>query len=260
MKYLQLIRVAPGAQPEPGDSDPQPWVDETTARGTRITGDRLRPPQDATTVRSRGHETIVTNGPFAEAREQIGGFDLLEAADMDAAVAVAAAHPVARFGSIEVRETWPFDVDDLDASAHGDVLADEPPAGWHRYLMIFGADAETERILAGAGDDSDGSDADGDAESSAMDWPALLAAWVEDGARRGANLDGARLRAPEETKTVRVREGRTLVVDGPFAEAREHVAGYNIIQAPSLDEAIAIAAAHPASHIGPIELRPLWPM
>lgn len=256
MKYLQLIRVAPGAQPEPGDTDPQPWVDETTARGMRVTGDRLRPAQDATTVRSRGHETIVTDGPFAEAREQIGGFDILEAPDMDAAVAVAAAHPVARFGSIEVRETWPFDVGDLDASTPGDVLADEPPTGWHRYLMIFGTDEETERILAGAGNDGDGAEADG----GAVDWQGQLAAWIEDGARRGTDLDGARLRPPEETKTVRVREGTTLVVDGPFAEAREHVAGYNIIQAPSLDEAIEIAAAHPGSHIGPIELRPLWPM
>lgn len=254
MKYLQLIRIAPGAQPEPGDTDPQPWVDETTARGTRVTGDRLRPAQDATTVRSRGHETIVTDGPFAEAREQIGGFDILEAADLDAAVAVAAAHPVARYGSIEVRETWPFDVGDLDASTPGDVLADEPPAGWHRYLMIFGADTETERILAGAGSDGPG------AGGGEVDWQAMLTTWIEDTARRGIDLDGARLRPPEETKTVRVRDGRTLVVDGPFAEAREHVAGYNIIQTPSLDEAIEIAAAHPGSHIGPIELRPLWPM
>ena len=253
MKYLQLIRVAPGTQPAPADTDPQPWVDETTARGTRVTGDRLRPAQDATTVRSRGHETIVTDGPFAEAREQIGGFDILEAPDMDAAVAVAAAHPVARFGSIEVRETWPFDFGDLDASTPGDVLADEPPAGWLRYLMIFGADEETERILAGATSES----GDGSGE---VNWQGQLTAWVEDTARRGIDLDGARLRPPEETKTVRVREGRLLVVDGPFAEAREHVAGYNIIQAPSLDEAIELAAAHPGSHIGPIELRPIWPM
>ncbi|MGV8978275.1 MAG: YciI family protein [Cellulomonas sp.] len=256
MKYLQLIRVAPGAQPEPSDTDPGPWVEETTAHGTRITGERLRPPQDATTVRSRGHETIVTDGPFAEAREQIGGFDILEADDMDAAIAVAAAHPVARFGSLELREIWPFGVDDLDASSPGDVLAVAPPAGWHRYLMIFGADEETERILAGEGNDEDTSGADG----GAMDWQAVLTAWVENGARRGTDVDGGRLRPPEETKTVRVREGRTLVVDGPFAEAREHVAGYNIIQAPSLDEAIEIAATHPGSHIGPIELRPLWPM
>jgi len=257
MKYLQLIRVAPGVQPEPGDTDPQPWVDETTARGTRITGDRLRPAQDATTVRSRGDETVVTDGPFAEAREQIGGFDILEAPDLDAAVAVAAAHPVARYGSIEVRETWPFGAGVLDALVSGDVLADEPPTGWLRYLMIFGTDAETERILAGAA--SEGGD-DSGADGGEAHWQALLRAWIEDGTRRGTELDGARLRPPEEAKTVRVRDGRTLVVDGPFAEAREHVAGYNIIQAPSLDEAIEIAAAHPGSHIGPIELRPLWPM
>ena len=219
MRYLQLVRVADGVAPTPDEADAEPWVEDTNRRGIRIWGDRLRPESDATTVRRRRGETIVTDGPFAEAREHIGGFDILEAADMDEAIAIAAAQPAA-----------------------------EPPAGWLRYVLLMGS----------ASDEVDMPDFDEPATQN--DWQGQLAAWIEDNTRRGTTVDGARLRPPEETKTVRVRDGKTLVVDGPFAEAREHVAGFDLIQAPSLDEAIEIAAAHPANQIGAIEIRPLWPM
>jgi hypothetical protein len=59
---------------------------------------------------------------------------------------------------------------------------------------------------------------------------------------------------------VRRRRGETIVTDGPFAEAREHIGGFDILEAADMDEAIAVAAAHPANQIGAIEIRPLWPM
>lgn len=108
MRYLMFVRVDPET-PDPGpDADPSAWVEDVEARGIRITGDRLRPAEEATAVQVRGGRTLITDGPFAEAREQIGGFDLLEAADLDEAIAVAAAHPAARFGTIELRAVWPF--------------------------------------------------------------------------------------------------------------------------------------------------------
>ncbi len=107
MRYLMLIRVDPEVQVE--DGDPTAWVEDVEARGIRVTGDRLRPVEETRSVRVRDGRTLVTDGPFAEAREQIGGFDLLEAADLDEALAVAAAHPAARFGTIELRAVWPFE-------------------------------------------------------------------------------------------------------------------------------------------------------
>lgn len=107
MKYLMLIRDMPN-DPTPGD-DPTAWVEETTARGVRLLGERLRPDADTTTVRVVDGEMLVTDGPFAEVREQIGGFDLIEVDSHDEAVAVAAAHPAARTGAIELRAFWPFD-------------------------------------------------------------------------------------------------------------------------------------------------------
>ena len=69
-----------------------------TRRGVRLQGDRLRPASDATTVRVRDGEVLIVDGPFAETKEQIAGFDILECADLDEAIEVAAKHPVARFG------------------------------------------------------------------------------------------------------------------------------------------------------------------
>jgi hypothetical protein len=72
-------------------------------------GDRLRPTTTATTVRVRDGKTLTTDGPFAETHEQLGGYYLIEAKDLDAALAIAARIPSARFGSIEVRPIWVYD-------------------------------------------------------------------------------------------------------------------------------------------------------
>src|SRR5947209_19136801 len=71
-------------------------------------GDRLQPTTTATTVRVRDGKALTTDGPFAETREQLGGYYLVEAKDLDAAIAIAARIPGARFGSIEVRPIWVY--------------------------------------------------------------------------------------------------------------------------------------------------------
>jgi hypothetical protein len=71
--------------------------------------DRLRPTTTATTVRVRDGKTLTTDGPFAETREQLGGYYLVEAKDLDEALAIAARIPSARIGSIEVRPIWVYD-------------------------------------------------------------------------------------------------------------------------------------------------------
>ena len=72
-------------------------------------GDRLQPTATATTVRVRDGKTLTTDGPFAETREQLGGFYLVEAKDLDEAIAIAAKVPTAKYGSIEVRPVWPME-------------------------------------------------------------------------------------------------------------------------------------------------------
>jgi hypothetical protein len=72
-------------------------------------GDRLQPTTTATTVRVRDGKTLTTDGPFAETREQLGGYYMIEAKDLDAAIAIAARIPSARLGSIEVRPIWVYE-------------------------------------------------------------------------------------------------------------------------------------------------------
>jgi hypothetical protein len=80
--------------------------EEMGTRGVLTGGERLRPTTDATTVRVRDGEVLTSDGPFAETKEQMGGFYLVECKDLDEAIEVAAKIPGARHGSIEVRPIW----------------------------------------------------------------------------------------------------------------------------------------------------------
>ena len=109
MRYMLLICDDPSAEAVPGEglgAKTEAWVQEMDGRGVRKAGDRLRPASDATTVRVRGDEVLLSDGPFAETKEQIAGYDLIECADLDEAIEVASKHPMAKHGLIEVRPFW----------------------------------------------------------------------------------------------------------------------------------------------------------
>jgi hypothetical protein len=82
------------------------WGEEMGKRGLLQGGERLRPTTDATTVQVREGEVLTSDGPFAETKEQIGGFYLVDCKDLDEAIEVASKIPGARQGSIEVRPIW----------------------------------------------------------------------------------------------------------------------------------------------------------
>jgi hypothetical protein len=117
MKYLLLVcwdteRMNAQTEPEP-DPDATdefeegfPWVDDLRARGIWKIGDQLAPPRRARSVRVRDGKRMVTDGPFAETKEAVGGFDLLECGSLEEAVEIAATHPLAEVGTIEVRPLW----------------------------------------------------------------------------------------------------------------------------------------------------------
>jgi hypothetical protein len=88
------------------------WVERMTEQGIRLHGGPLRSVADARIVRIRDGEPLVSDGPFAETKEQIGGFDVLECPDLDTAIQVAAAHPLASTATIEVRPFWDAPWDD----------------------------------------------------------------------------------------------------------------------------------------------------
>lgn len=79
------------------------WLDDLTARGVLRAHEGLWPSRTATTVRVREAQVLLTDGPYIEAKEQIGGFALIEVEDLDEAIEVAAGHPACAWGQVEVR-------------------------------------------------------------------------------------------------------------------------------------------------------------
>ena len=115
MKYLLLVcwdadrmnaRQEPDGSEATEEDDGFPWLDELRERKAWVIGDQLAPPRRARSVRRRGGRVTITDGPFAETKEAIGGFDLIEAGSFEEAVEIASRHPVAESGTIEVRPLW----------------------------------------------------------------------------------------------------------------------------------------------------------
>jgi hypothetical protein len=114
MRYMLLMCGSEAGENEPdtasahGDAEEpcwMPWAREMQARGVLLVeGSQLQPTSTATTVRNSGHEVLVADGPFAETKEQILGYDVIECADLDEAIYAASRHPVALNGGVvEVR-------------------------------------------------------------------------------------------------------------------------------------------------------------
>jgi hypothetical protein len=80
-------------------------------------------------------------------------------------------------------------------------------------------------------------------------------AWAEEANRRGVHVFGHPLKHANTATTVRVRDGQTLLSDGPFAETKEFIAGFSIVDVASREEAIALAASHPVARYHAIEVR-----
>src|SRR5689334_7492467 len=104
MKYMMFVCSDPEPDPDTeNEPDIDVWVAENDAAGRRLRGAVLAPTSSATTVRVREGRLLVSDGPFAETKELIVGFDLLECADLDEAIEVARTHPMARRGRLEIR-------------------------------------------------------------------------------------------------------------------------------------------------------------
>ena len=109
MRYMALIYATEGS-PEAEAPEVFPayaaFSEEVNRAGVMRAGDPLQATATATTVRVRNGKTTATDGPFAETREQLGGFYIFDCKDLDEAIAWAAKIPSAKFGSIEVRPIW----------------------------------------------------------------------------------------------------------------------------------------------------------
>jgi hypothetical protein len=238
MKYLSFIWAEGLPAPEAlavMQRELPAWIEEIDGRGVRLFGRELDLPQTAATVRVRDGEMLVTDGPFAETKEFVAGFDLLECADLDEAIEVAATCPVSWFQTLEIR---PFTGGLLgeEASAFG---RGEDGAGSPYVLIIWMGRTSAAPL-------------DGEAVMREGD------AWRQDLKARGLHILGNALGGPDTATTVRVRDGETLLSDGPFTEATEFIAGIDVVSCADRQQAIQIAAAHPIARYHAVEVRPFY--
>ncbi len=113
MRYLLMIALDDTAGADMSEEDGRAmeaqyaeFTKTIADRGILQAGERLRPTGDATTVRVRNGEILTTDGPFAETKEHLGGYYVVECQDIDEAIEVAALIPGASHGSVEVRPIW----------------------------------------------------------------------------------------------------------------------------------------------------------
>jgi len=233
MRYFQFVCTDPEAEPyRPELDNIGDWVAEYKPKGYIPEGDRLRPAEEAVTIRVRQGKVLVTDGPFAESKEWIAGFDILECPDLDTALEVASKHPMARFGRIEIR---PFAADRPGIPA---VSSPIPSDHSKLFLQFLCTDPEAEAYRPE--DDH-------------------IEAWVAEMVGRGLLLQGQVLAPVEAATVVRVRGGTVLVTDGPFAQTKGWVNGFGILACRDLAEAVEVSSRHPAARLGRIEVRSFWP-
>jgi hypothetical protein len=239
MKYLSLIWADGLPAPEelaaiqrelPG------WAQEMDGRGVRLLGRELDRPQTAVTVRVRHGEALVTDGPFADTKEFVAGFNIWECTDLDEAIEVAATCPISWFQAIEIR---PF-MDGLRLGEEAFAFGRGEDGGAAPYLLTMwmgGAPAEPydDRAVMDEGE-----------------------AWRQDLELRGLQVFGNALQDSDTATTVRVRDGKTMLSDGPFAETKEFVAGIDVVSCADRQQAIQLAAAHPIARYHAIEVRPCY--
>lgn len=110
MKYMALIYTAPGASPQHGTKEFEPYMaaylkatETYKAKGVYVAGEALQPTATATSLRIRKGKTETMDGPFAETKEQLGGYYILDCKNLDEALKYAAMIPSAAHGTIEVR-------------------------------------------------------------------------------------------------------------------------------------------------------------
>jgi hypothetical protein len=228
MQYMLIHTGAPG---QTWDDEAwaalTSWLDETIGSGVSIEGAPLGLDVDATTVKVRDGQLIVTDGPYAETKEQVAGYDVIECASLDEAVRWAGRHPHSWMGATEVRAL---------AGGAPAVHLPEPGAGKTRYMMFVCTDPAV--------------------DPREFDRMEPAGPWVAEMDGRGVRLFGSELEPPGSARTVRGRDSRAIVTDGPFVETKEQIVGFDVLECADLDEAIEVAAAHPMARAGILEVRP----
>jgi hypothetical protein len=184
------------------------------------------------TVRVRGGEMTVTDGPFAETKEFIAGFDVLDASSPEQAIDYAAACPISWFQPIEIR---PF-ADGLRVDDRALAFGEAQDGGARPHLLCPWVDPAQV--------------ADGEADE--------LRAWRENVRARGIHVLGHGLSDAAQATTVRVRDGRRELGAGPFTAIPEVMTEIDVVNCANRAQAIELAGTHPLARRHAVEVRPFY--
>lgn len=242
MRYLLMVcsdGVATAEKSAALEAGIPEWLAEAERRNVRLGGHVLDEADAATIVRVRDGDVLVTDGPYTETKE-LAGFDVIDCADLDEAIEIAAKHPVARFHSIEIRPlAGPGEPGGDCGTAAAKIPFDDPaPDGRQRWALLMFLDGIPES----------------DEEEASIVRDGL--AWRDEREQSGALVFAHALAHADTATVVRVRDGETLLSDGPFTESKEFIGGFAVIDCRDRDEAAAIAAAHPLARYHMVEARP----
>jgi hypothetical protein len=215
------------------------YDDDLARRGHAwVGGGALRASPTAKTLRWRNGKVVVTDGPYAETKEQLGGFGVLEARDIDEAIELMRPHPAVRVSCFEIRPA--------DETANGTCTAPATPdaSKFPRTFYCLGyMDEKKWETMAVA-----------DQEAFMKD----CTAYDEMLRKNGHWVAAEALQYARQAKTLRFKDGKVLVTDGPFAETKEQLGGVVAVQAWDLQQAVELFSKHPALPFGiTIELRPM---
>ncbi len=213
--------------------------EELAKAGKFIASAPLQFVSTACSVRVREGKTLITAGPFAETTEQLGGFYLLDLEDLDEAIEVASRLPPAKKGTVEIRPI--VSLSDLPQERFDLIFEHSEALGVFMLLCYDNEEYWT----------AQGPEVHGRAISEAVSVTHELAA-------RNRYISASPLYSVKTATSVRVRNGRKTIIDGPFAETREVLGGFYLVLAEDQNEALKIAARHSGARVGTVEVRPLF--
>jgi hypothetical protein len=245
MKYVLLIHESESARPSTREAGAavmdayRSFSKDFFATGRGGDSAPLEPVSTATCVRIRDKKRAVSDGPFAETKEQLGGYYTLDAKDEAEALDWAARIPGASTGAIEVRKIADMQMPSMDSKIG------TASTGTKDYIVLI-YDREEEWASM--------------PEARRNQLFAAYGTFTTGIRAEGQFVAGDPLASARTAKIVRVRDGKRTVTDGPFAETREQLGGYYRVRAHNLDEAVSIASKVPSAEIGTIEIRPIMDM
>jgi hypothetical protein len=205
----------------------------------------LRPARAATTLRWQTGTVVVTDGPFAETKEILGGLGVLEARDMTHAVELLSQHPGLQYGAT-------FEIRPINDEAYQRQAASM--AKWRGNPPV--TDVKGVRFASLGYINESGWGARSKEEFGQMMRQCID--FDEERVKAGQWLSGVALQNTSTAKTVRAKDGNVIVTDGPFAETKEYLGGVVVLKFKDLNDAIVILSNHPALALGVvIEIRPI---